>query len=60
MEREHKVEVWGRPEKVTVYQNSKSVWVAIGTYMDKHIEVKGRTATQAIGLWREAARYAGG
>jgi hypothetical protein len=60
MEREHKVEVWGQPQLVTVYQKSKSVWVAIGQYMGERIEVKGRSETQAIGQWREAARYRGG
>jgi len=60
MEREHTVQVWNTPQKVTVYQKSKSVWVAVGTYMGEHVEVTGRTETQAIGSWREAARYKGG
>lgn len=60
MEREHKVDVWGHPQKVTVYQKSKSVWIASGQYLGEHIEVKGRSETQAISSWREAARYRGG
>lgn len=60
MEREHTVQVWDQPQQVTVYQNSKSVWIAVGTYMGERVEVKGRSETQAIGNWREAARYRGG
>ncbi|MCP1375200.1 hypothetical protein [Dyella lutea] len=60
MEREHTVQVWNQPQQLTVYQKSKSVWVAVGTYMGERIEVKGRTESQALGSWREAARYKGG
>ena len=60
MEREHTVQVWNQPQQVTVYQKSKSVWIAIGTYMGERVEVKGCTETQALGNWREAARYRGG
>ena len=56
---EHTVEVWGKPHKVTVHQKSKSVWVASGEYMGKHIEVKDRSASTAIAQWKEAARYKG-
>lgn len=60
MEREHTVQVWNQPQQITVYQKSKSVWIAVGTYMGERVEVKGRTESQAIGSWREAARYRGG
>jgi len=60
MEREHTVQVWNQPQQVTVYQKSKSVWIAVGTYMGERVEVKGRTESQALGSWREAARYKGG
>ena len=60
MEREHTVQVWNQPQQLTVYQKSNSVWVAVGTYMGERIEVKGRTESQALGSWREAARYKGG
>lgn len=59
MEREHIVQVWDRPYQITVYQKSKSVWVAVGTYMDQRVEVKGRSESQAIASWRAAARYKG-
>jgi hypothetical protein len=60
MWREHKIDVWGKPQMVEVYQKSKSVWIATGHYMGEHIKVKGRSETQAIGSWRETARYRGG
>ena len=60
MEREHTVQVWNQPQQVTVYQKSKSVWIAVGTYLGERVEVKGRTESQALGQWREAARYKGG
>lgn len=57
MEREITVEVWGKREPVTVYQRSKSVWVAVGQYMGHHIEVTSRSAGSAAKLWADAARY---
>ncbi len=54
------VKVWNTDVKVSVHQSSKTVWVAVGEYMGERIEVKGRTQTQALGQWREAARYRGG
>lgn len=54
------VKVWDRDTQMSVHQRSKSVWVASGEYMGHRIEVTGRSRTQAIALWREAARYKGG
>lgn len=51
--------VWDREYAITVYQKSKSVWVAIGDYHSQRIEAKGRNQPQAIARWREAARYKG-
>lgn len=56
---DHTVKIWERPHEVTVYQSSKSVWIAVGEYMGERIEAKGRTETQALSAWREAARYRG-
>lgn len=56
---EHTVKVWDKPHEVSVYQKSKSVWIAVGTYMGQRLEVKGRTQSQALSAWREAARYKG-
>lgn len=59
MEREHTVQVWNQPCRVAVYQRSKTVWLAVGDYMGQRLEVKGRTESQALAMWREAARYKG-
>jgi len=56
---ERTVRVWNVDVKVSIYQSSKSVWVAVGYYLDHHIEVKGRSASSALALWRDAARYKG-
>lgn len=48
---QHTVYVWEKPQKVDVYQKSKTVWIAVGTYMGKRIEVKGRSANAAITQW---------
>jgi hypothetical protein len=53
------VEVWSRRYEISVYQKSKSVWVAVGDYEGQRIEVKGRSQSQAVASWREAARYKG-
>lgn len=59
MEREHTVQVWNQPQKVTVYQRSKTVWIAVGVYLGETLGVKSRTERQALGSWREAARCKG-
>ena len=53
------VEVWSRRYEISVYQKLKSVWVAVGDYEGQRIEVKGRSQSQAVASWREAARYKG-
>ena len=56
---DHTVEVWGKSYTVNTRQKSKSVWIAVGEYMGKMIEVKDRSKATAIKRWREAARYKG-
>ena len=53
------VKVWGRDIEITVYQKSKTVWIAVGEYMGQRFEVKGRSANSAANLWRDAATYKG-
>jgi hypothetical protein len=53
------VRVWDEPHEITVYQKSKSVWVAVGDYMAERVEVKGSSASAAAKHWHEAARYKG-
>ncbi len=53
----HRVEVWGKSYTVITHQKSKSVWIAVGDYMGKSIEVKDRSQATVIKRWREAARF---
>ena len=54
-ERQRRVRVWDRPYTVTVYQKSKSVWIAVGSYMNKSIEIQDRSESAAIKQWTQAA-----
>ena len=53
------VEVWSKRYEITVYQKSKSVWIAAGDYMGHRVEVKGSSANSAATHWKDAARYRG-
>ena len=53
--RTHKVEIGGKPHEVTVYRDSKTVWIAAGRYMGETLEVKAQSAGSAIELWKDAA-----
>lgn len=54
------VEVWGKQYTVTLYQKSKSVWIASGEYLGEHRTVQDRSANSAAKRWREWAKYKGG
>jgi hypothetical protein len=53
------VDVWGKPQIISVYQKSKTIWIAVGTYMGRTIETKGSSASAAAKHWQDAARYHG-
>lgn len=53
------VRVWDVSYEITVYQKSKSVWVAVGDYLGEWVEVKASSASSAAKHWQEAARYRG-
>lgn len=55
----HTVDVWGKPYNIEIRQKSKTVWVAVGTFMGEPIEVKRSSARAAAKAWREAARFRG-
>lgn len=57
--RDVKVRVWDQQIEISVYQKSKSVWMASGTYLGQHIEVKGASAGSATRLWVSTATYRG-
>jgi hypothetical protein len=51
--------VWGQQCEITVYQKSKSVWIASGDYMGESIQTKGSSERAAAAHWRDAAHYKG-
>ncbi len=59
MNQQHKVYVWEKSCEISVYQKSKTVWIAVGEYMGERIEVKGRSKSSALASWTEAARFKG-
>jgi hypothetical protein len=59
MSRQHTVYVWEKPQVISVYQKSKTVWIASGKYMGELKQVKDRSESSAIKRWREWARYKG-
>jgi hypothetical protein len=58
-ERTATVNVWGKPHVISVYQKSKSVWVAVGDYKGESIMVEDRSKGAALKRWREVASYKG-
>jgi hypothetical protein len=56
---ERTVQVWDHPHVISVYQKSKSVWIAVGDYMGQRVEVKGSSLTSATKHWTDAARHRG-
>ena len=54
---ERTVKVHSDTVEISVYQKSKSVWIATGTYLGQHYQVTGRSEVQAASAWAEAARY---
>jgi hypothetical protein len=53
----YSVSIGSKTYEVTVYQRSKSVWIATGDFMGETLKVKDRSQTTALSAWREAARY---
>lgn len=51
----HTVTVGDKYYEVSVSQQSKTVWLATGEFYGKSLDVKGRSATQALAHWRSAA-----
>lgn len=55
----HMVKAWENDEpcEITVVQKSKSVWIAVGQYMGKEVRAQGRSESNAVAKWRDAAHY---
>lgn len=45
------IDLLGRPQKVNVQRKYKSVWIAVGEYRGRRIEVRERTEEQAMAAW---------
>jgi hypothetical protein len=58
-ESEYTVKVWDKPHVVSVYQKSKTVWIAVGEYMGERLETQGTSANSALKSWCDAAKYKG-
>ena len=56
---ERTVLLYDAPCTITIFHPSKTVWVAIGDYMGKRIEVKGSSGNVATKYWIDAARSRG-
>lgn len=54
------VQVWGETVEIDVFQRSKIVWIARGTYLGEHVEVKSKSPGAVVTLWRKTAEYRGG
>lgn len=55
----HALEGWGKSYEVSVEQKSKAVWIGSGECEGEQLQTQGRSGAQAVGGWREAARYRG-
>ena len=53
------IEVLGKPHEVNVQRKYKSVWIAVGEYRGRLIQVKERTETQAVAAWVAVANSHG-
>jgi hypothetical protein len=51
------VEVFGKSIEISVYQKSKTVWIAQGLYVGKAYQAQGRTEPRAASAWARAVAY---
>jgi hypothetical protein len=52
-----RVYVRDEPVDIDVYQKSKTVWIAVGEYRGKRVEVKRSTRMAVARAWASAAAY---
>ncbi|HVJ30823.1 MAG TPA: hypothetical protein VNA66_10990 [Gammaproteobacteria bacterium] len=45
------IDLLGKPHEVNVQRKYKSVWIAVGEYRGRRIQVKERTENQAVAAW---------
>jgi hypothetical protein len=56
---ERTVSISDKPNTVSVYRKSKTVWIARGDYVGKHIQARDQSESAALTRWRNAAEYKG-
>lgn len=54
-----RIAVWNEQVEIDAYEKSSSVWIAVGYYRGERIEVKDRSRTSAITLWKKTAESRG-
>jgi hypothetical protein len=45
------IDVLGKPQEINVQRKYKSVWVAVGEYRGRRIEVQERSENEAMAAW---------
>jgi hypothetical protein len=55
-EHEQTVLVWDKPHKISVYQKSRALWIAVGKHMGERLEVNGKSRGAALRKWIEAVK----
>ena len=50
------IHVWDKPHIISVHQQSESVWIAVGEYVGKLLQVEGPSAEAAARQWAQTAR----
>ena len=49
------IDVMGTPQKVNVQRKYRAVWIAVGDFVGKRIEVKEKTEADVVAAWQRAA-----
>lgn len=50
------IDLLGKPHQVNVQRKYKSVWIAVGEYGGRRIEVRERSEDQAMAAWVAMAK----
>ena len=45
------IDVLGKPQEINIQRKYKSVWVAVGEYRGRRIEVQERSENEAMAAW---------
>jgi hypothetical protein len=45
------IDFLGKPHEVNVQRKYKSIWIAVGEYQGRRIQVQERTENQAMAAW---------